>query len=101
MKDSEQAQAYWDVAVDKVRKDKEILEAQVQNLTFDNETLTNTIIQKDGVIEFLQAQREVSVYSHAATTYKPKTKEINDPEKFTGKKDGHGKINPPFNQWKI
>lgn len=101
LKDSEQAQAYWDIAVDKARKDKEVLEAQVQNLTFDNETLTNTIIQKDGVIEFLQAQREVSVCSHAATTYKPKTKEIEDPEKFTGKKDSHGKINPLFDQWKM
>ena len=33
--------------------------------------------------------------------YKPKTKEIEDPEKFTGKKDSHGKINPLFDQWKM
>jgi hypothetical protein len=96
LKDFEQAQACWDVVVDKARKDKESQDAQIQNLVFETENLTNTIFQKDGIIEFLQSQREALVSSYIATVYKPKTKEIEDLERFSKKKDRYSQINPLF-----
>jgi hypothetical protein len=91
--------------VDKILEDKDKAEYMAQEQQQENMAHTQTIIQKDGIIEYLQQQlREGtpgSTNSNSDQVQKTKRKELKDPEEFTGDKDKvTGKVKVEFEQWK-
>jgi len=114
LEEARDAQKQWDRIHDEVKnlvekanqavKEKENLEDQVQNLHYETETLTNQIIQKDGIIEFLRTNsRDVTPGSISDPNHmRIKRKELEDPEKFTRDIDKETrKLKITFEQWKM
>ena len=114
LEEARDAQKQWDRIHDEAKdlvekanqavKEKENLEDQVQNLHYETETLTNQIIQKDGVIEFLLTNsRDITPGSTSDPNYtRIKRKELEDPEKFTRDIDKETrKLKITFKQWKM
>jgi hypothetical protein len=114
LEEARDAQKQWDRIHDEVKnlvekanqavKEKENLEDQVQNLHYETETLTNQIIQKDGIIEFLRTNsRDVTPGSISDPNHmRIKRKELEDPEKFTGDIDKETRnLKITFEQWKM
>jgi hypothetical protein len=89
--------------VDKILEDKDKAEYTAQEQQQENMAHEQTIIQKDGVIEYLQQQLRDNANTPGSTgsVQKTKRKELKDPEKFTGDKDKEtGKVLVQFEQWK-
>jgi phage gpG-like protein len=87
--------------VDKILEDKDKAEYTAQEQQQENMAYTQTIIQKDGIIEYLQQQLRDSTPGSTGLVQKTKRKELKDPEKFTGDKDKEtGKVLVQFEQWK-
>jgi phage gpG-like protein len=87
--------------VDKILRDKDKAEYMAQEQQQENMVHTQTIIQKDGVIEYLQQQLRDSTPGSTGSVQKAKRKELKDPEKFTGDKDKETrKVLVQFEQWK-
>ena len=91
--------------MDKILEDKDKAKYMAQEQQQENMAHIQTIIQKDGVIEYLQQQlREStpgSTNSDSVQVQKTKHKELKDPEEFTGDKDKvTGKVKVEFEQWK-
>jgi hypothetical protein len=87
--------------VDKILEDKDKAEYMAQEQQQENMAHEHTIIQKDGVIEYLQQQLRDSTPGSTGSVQKAKRKELKDPEKFTGDKDKETrKVLVQFEQWK-